>query len=88
MFVKAGFVVGEADRLLVPSSALVERGEMNALYVIGKDGSTSLRQVRIGHRFGEQREVLAGLAAGEHVALDPVAAIKRLGPQVSAERQQ
>jgi len=79
MFVKVGFVVGEADRLLVPLATLVERGELNGVYVIGSDGRTSLRQVRVGHRFGAQVEILAGLVAGEHVALDPVAATARLG---------
>ena len=84
MFVKVGFVVGEAERLLVPAASLVERGEVNAVYVIGNDGATSLRQVRIGHRFGDRVEILAGLVAGEHVAVDPVAATQRLStPQAS-----
>lgn len=78
MFVKVGFVVGEAERLLAPTVALVERGEVNAVYVIGTDGATALRQVRIGHRFGGHVEILAGLVAGERVVLDPVAAATRL----------
>jgi len=86
MFVKVGFVVGEADRLLVPATALVERGELSGVYVIRGDGGTSLRQVRIGHRFGEQVEILAGLVAGDRVALDPVAATARLDqPHLDAE---
>ncbi|HEV8444139.1 MAG TPA: efflux RND transporter periplasmic adaptor subunit [Steroidobacteraceae bacterium] len=80
MFVKVGFVVGEADRLLVPAGALVQRGEVNAVYLIATDGSTTLRQVRVGHRFGERVEILAGLVAGDRVALDPVAATRRLEP--------
>ena len=80
MFVKVGFVVGEADRLLVPAGALVQRGEVNAVYLIATDGSTTLRQVRVGHRFGERVEILAGLVAGDRVALDPVAASRRLEP--------
>ncbi len=80
MFVKAGFVVGEADRLLVPAKALVERSEVTAVYVVDASGHTSLRQVRTGHRFDDKIEVLAGLGAGERVALDPIAAVKRLKP--------
>jgi multidrug efflux pump subunit AcrA (membrane-fusion protein) len=34
----------------------------------------TLRQIRVGRRYGDDVEVLAGLAAGETVAVDPVAA--------------
>ena len=74
MFVKVGLVVGEAERMLVPRSAVVQRSEMRGVYVVAPDGRVSLRQVRLGHARGEQVEVLAGLADGERVALDPVAA--------------
>lgn len=74
MFVKVGFVTGEAQRLMVPQSAVVERSEMRAVYVVGPDGRVSLRQVRLGHMKGDRIEILAGVAAGELVALDPTAA--------------
>jgi len=74
MFVKVGLLVGEADRLLVPRSAVVERSEMRGVYVVAPDGRVSLRQVRLGHARGDQVEILAGLASGERVALDPAAA--------------
>jgi hypothetical protein len=74
MFVKVGFVTGEAQRLMVPRSAVVERSEMRAVYVVAPDGRVSLRQVRLGHLRGDRIEILAGLAAGELVALDPAAA--------------
>jgi hypothetical protein len=74
MFVKVGLAVGEAERLLVPRSAIVERSEMRGVYVVGPDGRVSLRQVRLGHVRGDRIEILAGLAAGDRIALDPVAA--------------
>lgn len=78
MFVKVGFVIGESERLIVPIRALVERSEVTGVYVIDSGGRTSLRQIRTGHRFDDGVEVLAGLAAGERIALDPVAAMKEL----------
>jgi RND family efflux transporter MFP subunit len=83
MYVKVGFVTGEATRLLVPRTAIVTRSEVTGVYVVAPDNRVSLRQVRVGQAFPgpdgtEQVEVLAGLAAGERVALDPVAA-SRIG---------
>lgn len=77
MTVKVAFAVGEAERLLVPDAALVRRGEVSAVYVLDERGVV-LRQVRLGHRFGDRWEVLAGLAAGERVASDPLAAGRAL----------
>jgi RND family efflux transporter MFP subunit len=74
MFVKVGLVVGEDDRLLVPRSAVVERSEMRGVYVVAPDGRVALRQVRLGHVRGDRIEILAGVVAGERVALDPAAA--------------
>jgi RND family efflux transporter MFP subunit len=84
MFVKVGFVIGEANRLLVPLDAVVERSEVIGLYVVNADGGTSLRQVRLGHRFGDRVEVLSGLREGERVALDPSLAVKRLALAATA----
>jgi RND family efflux transporter MFP subunit len=80
MYVKVGLVVGETDRLLVPATAVVERSEVTEVYVVDAAGFASLRYIRPGHRFGGRLEVLAGLAPGERVATDPVAAAGQLAP--------
>ena len=80
MFVKVAFVVGETQRLLVPSASLVERGEVTAVYVIDATGRASLRQIRLGRRVADRVEVLAGLAAGDRIATDPLAAMRHLAP--------
>ena len=74
MTVKVAFATGEAKRMLVPATALVQRGELVAVYVIG-DHDVTLRQLRIGNHLGAEVEVLAGLDDGERVADDPQAAI-------------
>jgi len=78
MFVKVGFVTGEAERLLVPARAVVERSEVTAVYAVSSDGRISMRQVRLGERFGDRLEVLSGVVAGDRIALDPLAAAKDL----------
>ena len=78
VFARAHFSVGRATRLLVPREAVLRRSEVTAVYVLAQD-SLQLRQVRLGTA-GDERavEVLAGLKAGERVALEPVkAAIER-----------
>jgi RND family efflux transporter MFP subunit len=81
MFVKVGLVTGDAQFLLVPKGAVVERSEMRAVYVVAPDGRVTLRQVRLGHIRGEQIEILAGLVSGEKIALDPSAAAARARQQ-------
>ncbi len=80
MTVKVAFAIGEASRLLVPKSALVRRGEIVGVYVIGSQGVT-LRQVRTGYDYGDRVEVLAGLDDGERIATDPTAAMNYLNVQ-------
>lgn len=74
MLVKVALGVGETERLLVPQPALVSRAEVNAVYVVDADGRISMRQVRPGNHYGDSIEILAGLEAGESVAVDPVRA--------------
>ena len=87
MTVKIAFATGAATRLLVPRSALVQRGEVSGIYVIGVDHSVGLRQLRLGHRQGDDVEVLAGLAPGEQVALDPDAAALYLADLHAAKKR-
>ncbi|MCF7220364.1 efflux RND transporter periplasmic adaptor subunit [Marilutibacter chinensis] len=68
---------GTPQILQVPHSALVQRGEVSGVYVLSGD-HLGLRQVRIGRRIGDEIEVLAGLAPGERIATDPVAAARLL----------
>ena len=75
IYARAHFVTGRAAALLVPRAAVLQRSELTAVYVIGESGAPQLRQVRLGTA-GDERavEVLAGLRAGERVALEPVKA--------------
>lgn len=84
MTVKVAFAVGETRRLLVPESALVHRGEVSGVYVVGPDHAVTLRQLRLGHRYGDALEALAGLRAGERIANDPDAAMRYLIQQHAA----
>jgi RND family efflux transporter MFP subunit len=69
--------LGTTNRLVMPAAALIRRGELTAVHVIGPDGAPQLRQVRVGQTFdGDVVEVLAGLAAGERVQPNPLVAAR------------
>lgn len=74
MFARAHFSTGSARKLAIPSSAVVRRSEITAVYVVRQD-KVSLRQIRLGPANAKgQVEVLAGLNPGDVIALDPVKA--------------
>ena len=75
MAARVHFLVGEAPQLVVPAGAILRRGEVTGVYVADGKGSFSLRQLRVGSPLPDGSvEVLAGLAGGETIALDPVRA--------------
>ncbi len=75
-------MAGEAPpagaRLMVPSSAVVARGDLRGVFVVDTHG-VALRQVRIGRAHADEVEVLAGVSSGEKIATDPVAAARVAG---------
>ena len=70
--------IGTSAKRVIPEAALVRRGELISVNVATPTGQPQLRQVRVGSSVrttdGEQLvEVLAGLADGERVLLNPLA---------------
>jgi multidrug efflux pump subunit AcrA (membrane-fusion protein) len=49
---------------------------MTGLYVIDSNQRPVLRQVRLGNRQNDMVEVLAGVDAGERIAVNPEQAVK------------
>ncbi len=56
--------------LVVPRTAVVRRGELNAVYAVDGNGRVTLRQVRLGETAADTVEVLAGLESGERILRD------------------
>lgn len=75
MAARAHFVTGVGKKLTVPPQAVLRRGEVTGVYVIDAQNVPRLRQVRLGEMLGNgELEVLAGLAAGDNVSLEPIKA--------------
>jgi len=75
MLVQVNMPGREQTSLVVPESAVAQRGELRGVYVIDEESQTlSFRRVRVGKLTAAGREIDAGLSQGDLVALDPVAA--------------
>ncbi|MFO0849592.1 MAG: efflux RND transporter periplasmic adaptor subunit [Gemmataceae bacterium] len=69
MFGRVEVPAGEAERLWLPRAAVRQTGQLDLVDVAGPDGTLGRRFVRVGAAAGDKVEILAGLAAGERVAL-------------------
>jgi membrane fusion protein, multidrug efflux system len=71
LFGRAHFARGERASLLIPRSAVVERGQLQGVYILDQNKIASLRYITLGKPSGQQVEVLAGLQDGESVIAEP-----------------
>jgi RND family efflux transporter MFP subunit len=71
LFGRAQFSRGERPALLIPRSAVVERGQLQGIYVLDQDQLASLRYVTLGKPSGAAIEVLSGLQNGERLVVKP-----------------
>ncbi len=69
MYGKAMIPVGQVERVWVPQSAVIRRGQLDLVEAAGSDGTLTRRFVRIGRTVENKVEILAGLTPGEQVAL-------------------
>jgi RND family efflux transporter MFP subunit len=73
-FGRVGVPTGEAVSLRVPWSAVVERGQMEIVFVI-RDQHAQMHLVKTGRRFGDLVEILSGLDAGDVVVVEGAAGL-------------
>ncbi|HTQ61840.1 MAG TPA: efflux RND transporter periplasmic adaptor subunit [Candidatus Solibacter sp.] len=71
LFGRARFARGQRTTLLIPQTALVDRGQLQGIYVLDASQIATLRYITIGQKVGEQVEVLSGLQAGEKLVAAP-----------------
>ena len=79
---------GTSKTILVPRTAVVERGELTSVFAVGSDQIAHLHWVKVGRRLDKQVEILSGVNVGESVLLDATrgsdgAAIKVVDPVAS-----
>ncbi|MDF0645805.1 MAG: efflux RND transporter periplasmic adaptor subunit [Nitrospira sp.] len=70
MFGRFQLDTGTSKTILVPWTAVVERGELTGVFAVGSDRIARLRWIKTGRRLGQQVEILSGVNVGESVLLD------------------
>ena len=82
-FARVLFPQGARQTLLIPQAALLDRAGIRGVFVLDKDGIAHYRMVRTGAVQADGMvEVLAGLAAGERVAMSQGNAMLQNGDRV------
>lgn len=71
LFGRAQFSRGNRSSVLIPRTAVVERGQLQGIYVLDLNKIASLRYVTLGRTAGADVEVLAGLQEGERLVAKP-----------------
>ena len=84
LFGRAQFSRGDRLALLIPRSAVVERGQLQGIYVLDQNKVAGLRYVTLGKPSGAEVEVLAGLQDGERLVAKP-GAVDLNGKRIEAE---
>ena len=55
----------DSSVVLIPTAALVHKGELTGIYTVSESNTAILRWLRLGREYGENVEVLSGLSADE-----------------------
>jgi RND family efflux transporter MFP subunit len=67
-FGRVAVPTGEISALRVPASAVIQRGDMELLFVVA-DNHAQLRIVKTGAHVGDEVEIVSGLNSGEQVVV-------------------
>jgi len=70
--------------VVIPPSAVVERGQLQGVFVLDQNKVANLRYITLGKRSGSAIEVLTGLHDGEQIVAKP-GAVDLNGKRVEAE---
>jgi len=75
LFGRVAVPVGETTVPRVPASALVQRGQMELVFIV-TEGRAQLRLVKAGKRHGDEVELVSGVSPGEQVVVEGAADLR------------
>lgn len=72
LYAKAKIPVGTRDTLVIPKSALVQKGQLTGVYAVDEKGVVTYRLVRIGKDYDNTLEVLSGVHPKDRIITEGV----------------
>ena len=72
LFGRASIPAGSGTGISIPAAAVIERGMLTSVWIVGDDSISRMRLVKIGRTLGDRVEILSGLSEGERVVTDGV----------------
>jgi RND family efflux transporter MFP subunit len=86
MYAQVRFATSRAvSTLLIPGDALLNGKQGTRVATVGQDGKVHFASVRVGNDFGNEIEILDGLAPGTPVIMNPTDAVRE-GTEVDAQK--
>jgi len=73
-FGRVSVPVGEASAIRVPAAAVIQRGQMELVFVVVVNHA-QMRLVKTGNRIGDEIEIVSGLDSGEQVVAENASAL-------------
>ena len=70
LFGKARFSSGQRTLIAIPAKAVVQRGQLQGVYVVDSANIARVRLIQVGKSYGDRVEVLAGLRDGEKILVE------------------
>lgn len=71
LFGHAQFARGQTKAILIPHTAVLERGQLQSVYTVDDKGIAALQYITLGKTRAGDIEVLSGLNTGERIVSDP-----------------
>ena len=71
IFARVEIPVGESGMLLIPYTAVLQRGQLTGIYLVDGEQVARFRLIRVGKTFGDSVEVLSGLKDGDRFVVSP-----------------
>ncbi|RUM57782.1 MAG: efflux RND transporter periplasmic adaptor subunit [Persephonella sp.] len=72
MYGKIYIPVKKDEKVLIPKSAVFKWGQLNAVYIVDKNGVLRLNFIKLGEDYGDKVEVVSGLEKGMVIIADNV----------------
>jgi multidrug efflux system membrane fusion protein len=66
----------ERQTIIIPKTALIERGQLEQVFSVDESQTAHLRLVKTGKAFGDSLEILAGLQSGDIIITNPKPGLK------------